>query len=144
MPSPERAWLNMPAVYWKALWPADAQGQAQVSTTPVQLWVRWKEGRTEMMGPNDNTITVDATVRAMVDLVPDSIMWLGLLTSARCQAIIAGNPGPLDIGPAGLHQVKSFSWTPDVKGRIDQQGNYVASRVAGLVRFRGTLPTGAG
>lgn len=135
MPDPEVSALEQDACLWPFV-SCDAHGGPVVDTM-VELnaqdrqGVRWKWTRSEMLDPQRNTVSVDATVIVNRDVPIDSLMWLG------SAADLAGTAGPQDQWPSGLCQVKTSMWTLDVKGRV-------ARRTLGVVRFRGNLPSGVG
>jgi hypothetical protein len=93
---------------------------------------RWEWNRTEMLDPKRNTIVVDATVRVAVDVKIDSIIGQGKLTD-----LTGTDASPNLEPPGGWYQVKAFKFVPDIDNRF-------ISRVLGLLRFKGKLPTGLG
>jgi hypothetical protein len=129
MPDIEICGLEQDAVLWKFL-SYDGHG-GPVLDTQLAIKVRWKWQRSEMLSPQNATVSVDATAIVALDVPVDSLMWLGRVED------FAGTAGPLDATPSGVCQVKTQSWTPDLKGRTSR-------RTLGLVRWRGPLPAGVG
>jgi hypothetical protein len=120
MPAPEVAWRYQDAVLWAFV--ADGADSEPVVSPGVDVKVRWTEGRREAVGPDGNTIALDATAVVALDVAPRSVMWKGKL--ADFDPTRADNE---------LWRVATFKNVPDVKGRV-------ARREAGLQRFRGSLP----
>lgn len=108
------------------LWPREGRDDYGEPTVgePVAVRVRWTYGRTLMRDRDGNPVEVDATVMLDRDVTTESVMWLGKLADW------------FDDGVQELMEVKAFDRVSDVKNRG-------VCRVAGLVRFKGTLPESA-
>lgn len=109
MPAFERRDRYQTAVLWQATGSFDNYA-VPIVTPPVEVQVRWKGGQSEAVGPDGQTITLDAT--AVVDrLIPiGSRMWLGTLR----QWYSAPGSGGED---NQVSEVKTCSGTPDIKDR---------------------------
>jgi len=119
---------------WASLWMflrSDGHGGPVVG--PAQaIRVRWSFTQTEMMSPQNATISCDAQVVVAQQVLPDSLMWLGLVQSLANPAL-----GPQDPSPFGLFQVKAYMNMPSLKNRSTRW-------TLGLVRWRGSMPAGVG
>ncbi len=120
MPSPELAVQWQQAVLWPVLGP-DKHGQPTVGS-PQQVQVRWNSNRTEMVGPDGTTLSLDASVIATFRIGIESRMWLGLLANV---------PGGGDFNAVAeeLMVVKAQNTVPDIKNRFRYYG-------AGLMRWK--------
>jgi hypothetical protein len=123
MPAPELNGRHQKAVLWEKVG-LDNYGNPTLDASPVEIVVRWEEGRSESIDDNGNPIGVDAQVIVAQEIPVGSIMWRGAL---------ANLPNP----PTGLKQVISYNETPDIKGRV-------TFRKVSLVRYSETLPTTVG
>lgn len=121
MPQQERSFRRQKALLWLATG-TDRFGQPTVTTTPVEIKVRWNTNRAERLAPDGTTVTVDGT--AVVDqIIPiDSLMWLGTL-----EEWLGTGSGLTD---TELCVVKTFRDTPDLKARA-------SFKEAGLMRYHG-------
>lgn len=124
MPHMELSHRRQKAVLW-AKGGYDGYGQP-TAAEPVELSVRWVQRRAEMLDPQGNTITVDATVVVDREVAVGGVMWEGELEDWYD----TGSAGQ----DSGLHRVAAYQETPDVKGRA-------VRRTVGLLRHRDTLPT---
>lgn len=125
MPPPELAHRHQKAVLWSAQevrgrTVVDAYGEPKVNA-PIEIWVRWVFGRTEITGTDGNTVAVDAT--AVVDRrIPEgSNMWLGSLADWL-------GTGSGDEETEVMY-VQISSTAHDIKGRV-------VARTVGLMYFR--------
>lgn len=125
MPSQERAFLPQRAVLWLSGNTFDQFGQPVVAP-PVEIAVRWNDKQGEALDATGNTITLDAT--AVVDrrITIGSRLWLGTLAQWN-----GTGPGSGQEIPNRLIEVKTYSETPDIKGRN-------SFKTVGLLRFRDT------
>lgn len=135
MPDVEAVAREQEAVLWPCVGQDGYGGSVVSSVVALQpqcgTGVRWKWQQSEMMAPDNATVTVDATVVVDRVVAIDSLMWLGRLQD------LASTAGPGLQTPSGLHVVKAFTNTPSLKNR--------ATRFkVGLVRYRGKLPQGFG
>jgi hypothetical protein len=123
MPQPELANRTQRAVLWPMLG-YDAYGQATVGP-PVEILVRWDTKRRETLDREGNSIALDAT--AVVDRRIDigSRMWLGPISEWL------GTGSLEEDTHSGVMEVRSYSETPDIKGRF-------TFRVVGLMRLHDT------
>lgn len=121
MPAHERRDRYQTAVLWEATGAFDDFAVPVVSA-PVEVQVRWKDGQSEALSPDGQTITLDGT--AVVDrFIPiGSRMWLGTLNDWYYNP---GSGGDDD----QVRTVKTSSGVPDIKNRN------VAYKV-GLMRWR--------
>lgn len=108
MPAQEQAFLPHKAVLW-AWFSTDQFGQPVVSSTPVEIDVRWTTKRTTAYAPDGSPVTLDAT--AVVDrfVAIGSEMWLGELASWYGTGS-AGDDSEVCV-------VRTYSETADLKGR---------------------------
>lgn len=98
---------------WAVLWlftGYDGYGQAMIGA-PLQIPVRWLTRHSEALDAKGNTITLDATIYVAQDIAIGSHLWHGLL--ADWYGTGSGTATPDEM----LCEVKTFSKTPDVKGR---------------------------
>ncbi len=113
------------AVLWPA-YGADVEGQP-LYLAPVELkppnGVRWLDKQAWVIGPNGNTLLVDATaiIAAQIDIPIHSKMWLGKLADWY-------GTGSADTVDQYLMVVKSFNKTPDQQRRFYR-------RTVGLMRY---------
>jgi hypothetical protein len=118
MPSPEISNLIHTAVLWAASG-TDSYGQPTLST-PQEIRCRLLGTRSWTMDADRNSILLDAKLITLVDVPLGSQVWLGQLTTWNSL-------------PTGtlveLYEVKTFSGTPDLKGRVTR-------REAGLMKVR--------
>jgi hypothetical protein len=87
---------------------------------PIELSVRWEEGRRQSSSPEDTVIAIDATVFVDREIPIGSIMW-------------KGKQKDLPASPTGLKEVVSYKEVPDIKGRVSQ-------RSVSLARYNEQLP----
>ena len=124
MPAPEIFHRHQKAVLW-AFDHYDDDGQPVVSSTAVEIDVRWEKTRREVVGPQGVPIATDATVAVDQDIAIGSLMWEGSINDI---------PGTSEVPESDLYQVINFQKVPDIKNR------YIR-RVVTLMRFNDTLPT---
>lgn len=129
-PRPETADRHRKAVLWPvSVAGVTADGTRVISSTPIQLDVRWQTGETEALDPQGAPIAVDATVVVDQVITTGGIMWLGALLD------LPGTANPLERWPTGdIMQVITFNESYDIKGRVPR-------RVVGLMRLSDTFPT---
>jgi hypothetical protein len=137
LPAPELSHRLQSAVLW-AVNGYDTYGVATVGT-PIEINVRWKSVRKEVLGPQGNPIGIDAIARVDRKIHVGSIMWLGTLNQwfgNRQYLAEIGNaiPAPGSSGQdTELMQVINYNETVDLKGRY-------YSRVVNLMHYKNTLP----
>jgi hypothetical protein len=102
MPAIEGQFRCQKAVYWAASGINDYG--VPTLDSPVEIDVRWDEGRTESINSQGSPVALDVQVVVDQDMVIGSVMWLGYLDDL---------PSPL----TSLYDVVQFSKVPDVKGR---------------------------
>ncbi len=125
MPPPELSGRLQDAVLWESQGRQGHYGEHKVRP-PVQILVRWQDGRSEAVDPDGNKIGLDATVVAPDCEIPiGSIMWKGCLADWYGTGSGASE---LD-----MMEVRTRSTAPDIKNRF-------SFRTLGLARFRGELP----
>lgn len=90
---------------------------------PQEIPVRWTTSRRQALDPKGNTVALSAQVVVYQDIYPGAQMWLGTLAQWNQ---VSGNPSTVD---EELHEVISFSSTPDIKGRNGR-------RSVNLMRYR--------
>lgn len=123
MPQMEVAYLTDWVVLWEATG-IDDDGEVTIGA-PVEVRARWVDGRAETVDRKGDPIALDA-LAVVAQPVPDgSLLWLGTLEDWY-------GTGSAGAG-VGLHQVKTASRTPDLKGRGQR-------RTLGLQRFKDRLP----
>jgi len=123
MPSIETDCRFQKALLWESAETYDRKGNAKVSAA-VELDVRWENKRQDILDPEGNTISTDATVVVDRVIAVGSVMW---------QGGAADVPGTSGIPPGDFLYVAVFTDIPDVKG-IEHR------RRVFLVRSTDTLP----
>jgi hypothetical protein len=111
------------AVYWAAVG-FDRYGMPTYDS-PVELTVRWNDKQDETLDAKGNTILTDVEVIVSQNLVPGSLMRLGLLDET---------PDP----PDQLKQVVGFNSTKDVRGRETFRSAKLARASDGTINSVGT------
>lgn len=114
--------LEQRAVLW-AKTGYDNYGSPTVSTVGEEIDVRWENKVQDVLDPQGNTISADATVVVDQDITVGSQMWEGKLQDI---------PGTQEIPTSDIREVIAFSKVPDIKGRN-------VRRVAMLKRLSDTL-----
>ena len=110
-----------------ALWTRSGyndQGEQTVSSTPVELSVRWEWGRRLMMDPMGNSIMVDAEVAVDREIAVGSRMWLGKVVDL---------PGTSFTPEDYQCLVTVYDESPNLR-------NTQIRRIVGLKRLHDTLP----
>ena len=120
MTRPERTGRKQKAVYWAPLTTSTSTGRKKVSSSKVQIDVRWEAGQQEALDGQGETIRLDAAVKVYQDVAIGGLMWLGALTA-------------LPTTPTNLYEVIMFDKIPNTKGTVYE-------RWAGLQRYSDTLP----
>lgn len=123
MPAPETSNRYQHAVLWERTG-ADRYGEP-TRGEPVELRVRWVQKRGEVTDAQGNRTPLDAAVVVDRQIPVGSLLWLGTLDSWQGTGSVGAD--------SELHEVVTYSETPDVKGRV-------ALRSVGLKRFRDALP----
>ena len=122
MPAPEHDNRRQKAILWTRKG-VNRQGQVTLND-PVEIMVRWKWVKREVLDKQGNTVAIDAEV-VTVETVPiGSVMWLGELNDL---------PGTAEVPEEDTMQVVSAPTTPDIKGRFIQ-------RTLMLMRIKDTMP----
>ena len=122
MPAPEHDNRRQKAILWTRKG-VNRQGQVTLND-PVEIMVRWKWVKREVLDKQGNTVAIDAEV-VTVETVPiGSVMWLGELNDL---------PGTAEVPEEDTMQVISAPPTPDIKGRFIQ-------RTLMLMRIKDTMP----
>lgn len=120
MPPLETTELNQTAIIWEGQTGYDDYGE-RLTTTPVEIPVRWSSERSQGVDSHGNLIAFDATAVVNQDIARDSLMYLGTLEDWY------------SLGSAGdeteLMVVKVLNVIPDLKNRE-------TFRSVGLVRFK--------
>jgi len=127
MPAQEIAYLRQTALVWPASG-YDSYGQPAVAKYPTQISVRWNNTQTEMLNPQGNTISVDATVIVSQEIPMGSWLWLGSMDSWLGMGSGSGSAAQDE----HLLEVKAYAKTADIKNR-----NYF--RQLGLIRLHNTI-----
>lgn len=125
MPHQETAYRRQTAVLWECT--GKDRTNEPILSSPREIKVRWNNDQSSMLDESNTVVRVDALVETTCDVPVDSILWLGCLEDWY------GTGSGSD--ESQLMQVRLFQKTPDLKGRAFY-------RRAGLLRFRGVLPTG--
>lgn len=118
MPPQEIAFCYQKALLWAATG-VDNFDKYTVSSTPVEIDVRWDGSSSEMMDPKRNAVTVDASAVVDQEIPMGSQMWLGSLVDYAAAA------GP----DLQIMEVKVTNYVPDLKDRE-------VFRKVGLMRLR--------
>lgn len=122
MPAFETMDRKQKAVLW-AWTGVDEYGEPTVDRdAPIEIDVRWTEGRTEDKDADGNTIAYDAQAVVDRDIRVGSIMWLGKLADFA------------DTGDEALMRVAAQPKATDLKNRVTR-------RTVKLQRYQGTRPT---
>lgn len=124
MPPIETDGLIHKAVLWKFK-RRDGYGEPVVHP-PVEIDARWRWARTQSVGPDGQTIALDASIIVAEEVDLDGVIWQGTLKQ--------WNALPADAADRKLMQVKTSSTVEDIKG-VEQK------RRVGAARFKNTLPT---
>ncbi len=126
MPAMEQSGRYQAAV----LWPKAGQDRYSepLRGAAVELRVRWNTTRREVIDSAGNRISLDAEVVLDRLVTVGSLFWLGTLQEFNAT-------GSADNG-VEIMEVVSYEETFDDKGRASE-------KVAGLKRFRATLPASA-
>lgn len=119
----ESAFRRQKAVLWVAVGVND-HGEATYST-PIQITVRWNNKQSQVNGPQNVPVMVDALAVVDREIPTGSLMWKGPITEWY-----GTGSGP---GETSIMEVVAYNETPDIKGRS-------LRRTVGLTFFRGTLP----
>lgn len=122
MPAPEHDNRRQKAVLWTRKG-VNRQGQVTLND-PVEIMVRWKWVKREMVDRQGNTIAIDAEVVTVADVAVGSVMWLGSLDDL---------PGTALLPEVDAMAVVSAPTTPDIKNRFK-------ARTLMLMRIKDTLP----
>lgn len=125
MPAPETTGRLQTMVLWEAHG-TDDYGQIAV-LPPIELFVRWNTKRTESLDPLGNTVALDAVVIVDRKVTIGSIVWLGEL------ADWLGTGSGSGMNDSELHEVITYSETPDIRSRVRR-------RELGLRRYKDALP----
>ena len=108
MPSIETAWRYQKAVLWEKTGVND-YGEDVVSSTPVEISVRWENKQSDMLDPVGATVRVDAQVVVAQEVAVGSRMWEGSLSEW------------LGTGSVGVESdvciVVAIDRVPDIKAR---------------------------
>lgn len=123
MPQMEVSYLPQDAVLWPATG-VDDDGEVTVGA-PVEIRCRWVYKRMETLDRKGSTIALDALVVVDREVADNSLLWLGKLEDWY-------GTGSAGVG-VGLHQMVTYSGTPDLKGRVQR-------RTLGLKRYKDRLP----
>jgi len=130
MPSVERRNLKQKALLWTPVG-LDVNGEVVVVNDPVELEVRWVDGRSESTDAQGNPVALDAKVIVKQDIAIHSIMLLGSLDDWY------GTGSGSGWDENNFMIVKSFSKIPGLKGRR-------FFREVSLARYSSTLPVPSG
>ncbi len=122
MPAPEHDNRRQKALLWTRKG-VNRQGQVTLND-PVEIIVRWKYVKREMVDRQGNTVAIDAEVVTVEDVPIGSVMWLGGL---------ADLPGTANVPEQDTMMVISAPWTPDIKGRFKM-------KTLMLMRIKDTMP----
>lgn len=155
---PELRFLKQHAIMWAFLG-YDRYGQPVVDF-PVQICTRWITKRREVLDPHGNTIALDAAVVVNRRIPMNSWIWKGTIedwyngpgaddtiyemgTAPGAQAYYAYGSMAFD---NELHEVKTYSETPNIKSRHAYKEVGViripnAREVIGAARVRGLTGT---
>ena len=123
MPAQEIAFRRDKILYWEKATP-DRHGVRKVLPY-VELRVRWDDKKTLGRDSQGNKISLDSTVIAAQNLLPQSIV----LHQTEEYYVGTGS----DLTPLELYEVVTMDQTPDIKNRA-------SAYVVGLQRYRGNLP----
>lgn len=106
----------------------DRFGQPKVSSTPIELDVRWNTARRLVLVPDGNKVALEAEAVVNRQIGIGSVLFLGAL--ADWTGTGSGSAGE----ESELWEVVTYDETPDLKGRN-------LRREIGLKKYRDTLPT---
>ncbi len=123
MPALEQMDLNQVAVRWERTG-TDPYGRPVVSSTGVQLAVRWNDKLGQMRDRDGNLVAYDAMVITDRALAIGDMMWLGALASLPGSGLPTGN----------LMEVTQYNMFKSLDGRNTRHESYVK-------RYTDTLPT---
>lgn len=123
MPPLETYDLHQDAIYWEKL--GDNRFGEPRLDSPVDLKVRWINARADLMGPEGNNISVDATVITNQDVVIGSIMRQGTIDD------YTGTGTALDVDE--VYTVAAFAKIPSLN-------NKYYYRSVGLVKYGSRIP----
>jgi hypothetical protein len=131
MPDISVAMLEQNAVVWPIAG-YDDYGSIVVSN-PIQIPCRWDDVLRQVLSPQGETVTTDATVIVDREIPVGSLMWQGRLKD--WSDALGNNPLRVSIVDMvkSLREVKSYNASPDIKGRF-------YTRTVGLIRYKGKLP----
>ncbi len=103
MPGLEKSGLKQKAVLW-AFSSYDDNGLPTVTSTGVEIKVRWEKGRHEATDSNSKPIAADGRLKVDREIAIGSELWMGELEDV---------PETL----TNVHTVIDYQEVPDVKGR---------------------------
>jgi hypothetical protein len=113
--------LLQKAVLWAASETAvDDDGNRKVSSTPIEINVRWLTKKDQTTNAKGIVIGTEGTVIVEQDIAIGSILWLGEIDDVATP-------------PVNLFQTVSFDTTPDIR-------NFNTRRSVRVKRFGNTLP----
>lgn len=124
MPRFETKHRNQDALLWECIG-SDNHGKPLVSTTRIELKVRWIDNTQEMIAPDGKPIVVTATIITNREIPHNSIVWKGNVSDL---------PGTHGIPESNLMYVAAAKYTPSIKNRGTR-------RVIGLRRYSNKMPT---
>ncbi len=125
MPPMEQAGRNQTAVLWE-FQSYGPDGQPRVSSTPVELEVKWNDVRNQRLDKDGNTVGLDATVVVDRFIPIGSAIWLGELADWY------GTGSNVVLNP-DIMEVKTYNAGQDMKGRDTYY-------TIGLMRSKSLLP----
>lgn len=106
MPSNEQSFRFQKAVVWLAVG-VDNHGNIKVSTTPIELDVRWETSKRQSFDASNETVSVSVELHTEDELPIGTQVWEGCLDEL---------PSPLTL-ITNIHRVIGYDRIPDVKGR---------------------------
>lgn len=134
MPPFETAHRNQRALLWTMAGPGE-DGRNRRSATSTELWVRWNNRQTQMLDPQNQVISVDATVVVNQEVDVGSVMWEG--GQEDLEAALTGTATGNTLVPTSLiFEVVARRVTKDIKGRN-------VRRTLGLKRWMNLMPASA-
>lgn len=105
MPYPEQDYRFQRAVLWRYI--GDDEYGNPVVQEGIDITVRWEDKQIQIIGPNGQPMSLDATVESIKEIPINSILWKGSTSSISTIDEITG-----------FMQVVTQDKTPDVKARV--------------------------
>lgn len=97
----------------------DDDGATQVAAA-IGIKVRWEDVKREVLDAHGNNVSIDASVVVDREILPGSVMWLGVLGSY--------------VATVTKYRVVQYNETPDLKGRNKR-------RTVALMKLGDTAPS---